>query len=84
MLLLPFPLSADGRALWGALVRHCRDWTRLASIWMRGDLRGKAARYVQVNHWLTPYCGSSASVWKMDCMSFVLNLVEALLMEVLA
>mmetsp|Transcript_2158 Transcript_2158/g.3500 ORF Transcript_2158/g.3500 Transcript_2158/m.3500 type:complete len:447 (+) Transcript_2158:74-1414(+) len=38
----------EGRALWGGLVRHSRDWTRLTSTYLKGELRGRAVRYVQV------------------------------------
>jgi len=38
----------EGRLLWGALVRHSRDWTRMAANYFPGELRGRAARYVQV------------------------------------
>lgn len=41
-------LAAEGRALWGALVRYSRDWVRLSAAHFQGELRGRAARYVQV------------------------------------
>ncbi|KAJ9530209.1 hypothetical protein QJQ45_023475 [Haematococcus lacustris] len=43
-----FARFVEGRALWGALVRYSRDWTRLAAYHFPGELRGRAARYIQV------------------------------------
>ncbi len=39
---------AEGRMLWGCLIRCSRDWVRLAANYLTGDLRDRAAQYVQV------------------------------------
>jgi hypothetical protein len=42
-------VAPEGRALWGSLVRHSRDWTRLAMTHFPPEIRGRAARYIQVD-----------------------------------
>ncbi len=40
--------AAEGRMLWGNLIRYSRDFVRLAASYTQRDLCDRAARYVQV------------------------------------
>lgn len=40
-------LFVEGRLSWGKVVRASKDWSRITATYFPGELKKKAARYIQ-------------------------------------